>query len=142
MKILWITNILFPDICEELGVQAPVTGGWLKSSARALMNEHSDVELAVAACYGGMTLMKKKINDVTYYCLPSNRDSLKYDKELEKVWQEVKDDFRPDLVHIHGTEYTHGLAFLRACGAEGVVISIQGFGWGCVPPKDKGGQPR
>ncbi len=127
MKILWITNILFPDICKELGLAAPVVGGWMKSSAAALLETHADVELAVAACYRGDRLLKKNIGSVTYFCLPSDHNNLKYDSNLENIWREVYEDFKPDVTHIHGTEYAHGLAFLRAFGANNVVISIQGF---------------
>lgn len=34
---------------------------------------------------------------------------------------------QPDVVHIHGTEYTHGLAYIKACGSKNVVISLQGI---------------
>ncbi len=127
MKILWITNILFPDICKELGMASPVVGGWMKSSAAALLDNHADVELAVAACYRGDGLLKKVIGGVTYFCLPSGHNNLKYDSNLENIWRDVYEDFKPDVTHIHGTEYPHGLAFLRAFGANNVVISIQGF---------------
>lgn len=52
MKILWITNVLFPDICEVIGIAPPVTGGWMKSSAQAILNLDNGVELAVASLYG------------------------------------------------------------------------------------------
>ena len=51
----------------------------------------------------------------------------KYNNHLETKWQEVKKDFKPNVIHIHGTEYPHGLAYVRACGSKGVVVSIQGL---------------
>ena len=46
---------------------------------------------------------------------------------MERIWQNVKEESQPDIVHIHGTEFPHGLAYVRACGANHVVVSIQGL---------------
>ena len=128
MKILWITNVLFPDICKEIGRQAPVTGGWMKSLAETLVEVYPDVELAVAALYGsGKPLLEKKIGKVTYFCLPFYEYETDYNPKMERVWKEVKSRFNPDVVHIHGTEYPYGLAYVRANGVQNAVVSIQGL---------------
>ena len=126
MKLLWITNILFPDICERLGVAAPVTGGWMNSSAQALLDIAPGVRLAVATLHG-CEYRKDVINGVVYYCLPFDIYSAKYNVKLEDYWRKVAADFQPDIVHIHGTEFPHGLAYMRGVGAGNVVISIQGL---------------
>lgn len=126
MKLLWITNILFPDICAKLGIKAPVTGGWMKSSAQALMEMNAGMEIAIATLYGNK-FRKDTINGVTYYCLPFNIYENKYDVRMEEYWKKVANDFNPDIVHIHGTEFPHGLAYMRAIGTNDVVISIQGL---------------
>lgn len=128
MKVLWITNILFPDICEELGRPAPVTGGWMKSLADALIAQYPDIELSVATVYGlHHKLFTKQIGRISYYCLPFSESRTEYTKEIEKYWKEIQILIQPDLVHIHGTEYPHGLAYMKACGNGNVVISIQGL---------------
>lgn len=128
MKALWITNILFPDISEHLGVQAPVTGGWMVSLAQAINKNAPHVELAVATLYGeGKNLLEKKIKGVTYYCLPFNSLALEYNPEIEKAWREVKNRYQPNITHLHGTEFPFGLAYLRGCGVENCVVSIQGL---------------
>ncbi len=142
MKLLWITNILFPDICTKLGIQAPVTGGWLKSLAQVLLDLDENIELAVATLHGN-EYRKDVINGVTYYCLPFSIYKLKkYTPAIEQYWKLVTEDFRPDIVHIHGTEYPHGLAYMKAIGTDNVVISIQGlisiiarYSLGQIPPK-------
>lgn len=128
MKILWITNVLFPDICKFLTIDPPVTGGWMKSLAENLIKNHPDVELYVAALYGeNKPTIKQQINNITYYCLPFNPSEPKYYKSQETFWKRIKEDCKPDVVHIHGTEYPHGLAYINANGASNVVISIQGL---------------
>ena len=51
----------------------------------------------------------------------------KYNPDYEHLWIEVRDVVQPDVVHIHGTEFTHGLAYVNACGSKNVVVSIQGL---------------
>ncbi len=128
MKVLWITNILFPDICKDLGRISPVTGGWMKSLADALIKYHPDIELTVAALYGdNKELYSKKNGNITYYCLPFNAFATQYNLTMEPVWQTICKECQPDVVHIHGTEFSHGLAYMRANGCNNVVISIQGL---------------
>lgn len=129
MRILWITNILFPDICKELHRTPPVTGGWMKSLANALLEQYPQIELAVAALYGAQNkqLLEKKINRITYYCLPYNEYHTQYNAAMEMTWKEVANRFNPDVVHIHGTEFPYGLAYLKANGGDNAVISIQGL---------------
>ncbi|MFI3240727.1 MAG: glycosyltransferase [Bacteroidales bacterium] len=127
MKVLWITNIVLPPACEALNIKAPVTGGWMLSSAKRLL-ECSDVELAVATVYNGVDLKSLAVDGITYYLLPSGGKHIaKYNKSLEKYWLQIKGEYVPDIVHIHGTEMAHGLAYIRSCGADSVVASIQGL---------------
>lgn len=86
MKILWITNVLFPDICEVIGITPPVTGGWMKSSAQAILNLNNGVELAVASLYGNK-FRKEVIKEVTYYCLPFDFYNIKYNASEEETWK-------------------------------------------------------
>jgi len=126
MRVLWITNTLFPDVCAALSVEKPVVGGWMYAGARSLLNTIPAITMAVAAIYSGKEMQKMEIGDITYYLLPS-QNYTNYNIKLEQYWKQVKDDFQPDVVHIHGTEYAHGLAYVKACGNKNVVVSIQGL---------------
>ena len=126
MKILWITNIMFPPICEVMNTPIPVTGGWMYSSLKELQKV-KDVEFAIATVYQGKEFIVKQIDNVCYYLLPlGGRSNLKYQPVLETYWQKVQQVFLPDVVHIHGTEFAHGLAYINACSAQNVVISVPG----------------
>lgn len=127
MKVLWITNIMLPPICEELGQKVPAVGGWMFSSLKRLINDTSK-QFAVATVYLGNEFVSKSVNGVDYYLLPlKGKSAICYNKHLESYWRTIKDEFKPDVVHIHGTEYPHGLAYVHACGAENVVVSLQGI---------------
>lgn len=127
MNILWITNIPLPPICNEIGLKTPSVGGWMYSSLKRLKT-NNNIKCGVATVYDGKRLITKDIDNIRYYLLPLRGHSqLKYNKHLEEFWINIKNDFNPDIIHIHGTEYPHGLAYVNACGSKGVVISIQGM---------------
>jgi len=126
MKILWITNLLFPDPCNYLEIPTPIMGGWMYSFAKDLNNDDS-IELAVATVYSGSGKKKIYLDGITYYLLPLKGNNTEYQKQLEPLWQWAVSDFSPNIAHLHGTEYAHGLAFLNACPEIKSVVSIQGL---------------
>lgn len=127
MRILWITNILLPPICKELEMNVPPIGGWMYSSLKRLVTNSND-QFAVATVYSGREFISKEIDDVTYYLLPlKGKSTIKYNKYLEEFWRTINTEYKPDVIHIHGSEYPHGLAYVRACGSKGVVVSLQGI---------------
>lgn len=125
MKILWITNNVMPRFAEKYGLQTSASGSWLIDWADKLSDEPC-IDLAIAFI-GGKTFIKDKIENITYYCLPGNGKSmLFYSHKNENIWKQISADFHPDIVHLHGTEYTHGLAFLRSNPDVKAVVSVQG----------------
>lgn len=125
MKILWIVNTIFPYPAEKIGRKKSNFGGWLNGLADGL-KELANVELAIATLYNGKSVKKFNDGKITYYLIPGIFNE-KYDRKLEKSWKEINDDFKPDLVHIHGTEYAHGLAYQNACEDVKTIVSIQGL---------------
>lgn len=135
MKILWITNTIFPEAESKLLGKKELcgSGGWMLASAEALIN-HKDVELNIATV---STLVHdlQIINGekITYYIIPYGKGNHKYNTEYETYWKLIKKSINPDIVHIHGTEYTHGLAYVNACSTKNVIVSIQGLKSGIAP---------
>ena len=125
MKILWITNTIFPAPSKALGISTPVVGGWMYGLAKQIAAAKG-INLAVAATYSGKNIERFNIENVIYYLLPVNINT-KYQKYLEKYWLKITNEFKPDIVHIHGTEFTHGLACMRICPALKYIVSIQGL---------------
>lgn len=129
MNILWITNITFPEAIIKLRGEGVLksSGGWMLGAAEALV-QHEDIDLTVASLscdVENLTFVKGE--QISYYLLPYGKGNLKYNKEYESCWKIINDKIKPDVVHIHGTEYSHGLAYVNACGAAKVVVSIQGL---------------
>lgn len=126
MRVLWISNIIFPEVCDKLNLAKPSIGGWMYSLLESLKSQ-STIEFSVATTYKGDTLQKYTIDNVVYYLLPLQKSNLKYNRSLELYWQTVVEDFKPDLVHIHGTEYALSLPFLIRCKNVKTIVSIQGI---------------
>lgn len=126
LKILWITNMLLPKPAKALQATTSPSGTWMFDISERLSTE-KDVQLAVACVYG-KEFKKIEIDNVTYYMLPgTGKNMLFYTKRFEKLWKQINAEFQPDIVHLHGTEYSHGLAFLRACPDVTAVVTIQGI---------------
>lgn len=118
--------MVMPELAEYLGIETGSSGTWMIDISK-MLSEDSNCELAIACVYGN-SFRKESINGVTYYLLPGNgKNMLFYTKKYEGIWTGINDEFEPDLVHLHGTEYSHGLSFLRKCPNVPSVVSIQGI---------------
>lgn len=128
MKILWITNIPLPPICHQMNWTIPNGGGWLYSSLNKLLEDNTEDSFAIATVYSGKEFIQKDINGVSFHLLPSRTSNFSaYNKYLEDYWIRIKQSFGPEIIHIHGTEFPIGLSWIRACGVQGAVVSIQGL---------------
>lgn len=125
MKILWIVNTIFSYPASKIGQEKCCFGGWLNGLAN-MLKDNNDIKLAIATVYNGVDIKKFDDGKVIYYLIPG-APALKYNSNLEKYWKIVNEEFKPDLVHIHGTEFAHGLAFINACTNVKTVTSIQGL---------------
>lgn len=129
MTILWISNIDFPEVLSLLnnGKEHKDSGGWLFGAADAI-SMSSDVTLVVASVSKQVKeltyLRGKRIN---YYLVPYGKGNTTYNSAYEEFWRVIQKQLSPDIIHIHGTEYTHGLAYVNTCGAKNVVVSVQGL---------------
>jgi len=110
--------------------------------AKALV-ERGDVQLAVATALNIPESRKENIHNINYYALPLPVKPLKPGElpaSLIEDFRQVLDDFQPDVIHVHGTEYFEGLLTGRGYLNCPTVISIQGiidvyqhYYWGDIP---------
>ena len=85
MKVIWITNILFPESLELLGKSTKFqsSGGWLLGMSEQLSTEYN-IELTVTTVsdlVSDLTFLQgKKIN---YVLIPIGKGNINYNVELE-----------------------------------------------------------
>lgn len=129
MKVLWITNILFPEAQKNLIGKGELkgSGGWMTASAEFLANSEgiSLVVATVSTWVDSLTVIQGEY--IKYYVLPYGKGNKYYNPEYEPLFDYIQQTEKPDVVHIHGTEFTQGLAYVNACGNRNVVVSIQGL---------------
>ena len=129
MNILWITNILLPEAINLLDGQKDLksSGGWILGAAAGLI-ENPTICLSIATVSNLVSELKVLRGDhIVYYVLPFGRGNFRYNREYESLWLQVREMVKPDIVHLHGSEFTHGLSYVNACGSDNVVLSIQGL---------------
>lgn len=120
MKVLWILNSPLPEALTALTGQSEIshaTGSWVCALAEAL-GKDPGVELFTAAPAAAVKRVQKVPGDTaTHYLLPKGWSD----------WRLIQDEVRPDVVHIHGTEYPVSLDYVQRCGSSHVVVSLQGL---------------
>lgn len=125
MKVLWVTNTIFPDLCADLKIGAPNIGGWMYDLAKDVSGS-PDIELAVVTNHEVSGLFEKKINGITYFLIPG-RVKKQYPKHFEIFWEDIIDRFKPDVVHIHGSEFPRAHSLIDRFPHLRYVVSIQGM---------------
>lgn len=113
MRVLWISNVMLPDLTSHLGERESVGGGWMVSLANELKDK---ITLGVFSIY--KETLHHSINDIEYFTAPCVD---------EQSWKKILSQFNPDIIHIHGTEYPHTLQVKRLSGSIPCVASIQGL---------------
>lgn len=129
MNVLWIVNNVLPEAQELLTGDSnyKFSGGWIIGAAEALTKQQ-ELSLTVATCAVGINnLIRLAGKSIVYYLLPYGKGNITINHEYEHYWRQIRDEVKPDIVHIHGTEFSHGYAYVEACGAKNVCVSIQGL---------------
>lgn len=129
MKVLWIVNIVMPEALSLLKGNSThrISGGWLIGAAQELVKQQG-VRLTIATVSKEVKeLTRLEGEKIIYYLLPFGKGNSHINHEYEAMWREVNRIEQPDVIHLHGTEFTHGLAYLEECGSDRVCVSIQGL---------------
>jgi len=120
MKILWLVNIVMPDLAVHLGGTPSVFGGWLSGAMTAV--KQSGHELAVCTTEPSTTRTGRyEIDGVVYYITARTEVEI-----MRKEFRKILADEQPDVVHIYGTEFEHSWAMAQEADREHTLVTIQG----------------
>ena len=129
MRVLWVVNVKLPELSNILSEKPQPYGGWLINTSIELA-KLNNFELAIAFPNGREDGFNKYIGEqITYYGF-QNTDKVFFNNLKDhEIFFGIIEDFKPDLVHIFGTEYPHTLSMVNACEKNGIncVVSIQGL---------------
>lgn len=138
MKVLWSILIEFPPLAIKLNHSIPSSCGWLYASAKAILKLMPELKLGVAVYSYGDDYEEYDIDGISYYLIPS-KNMTKPDKKQVESCRRTISEFKPDLIHVHGTE--HSLAQAMVVANEGrirTLANIQGLATGIAPMADGG----
>lgn len=128
MRVLWLVNSPFPEALQLLTGKESTkkgSGGWQIAAAEQLSQEKG-IKMWVAS--SSMLVKKMEVLQGALIChiiLPRAKDESVQD--APKMWRRIINEYHPDIVHIHGTEYHHGISFINSIGSDNVVVSVQGL---------------
>lgn len=130
MRVLWVINQCIPVIARHLNIEVPNKEGWLSGLSEKLIAEKNE-DLTLGICFdAGFEYGRYKGEyEVTAYGYDDDRSNPEiYDESLEYRFSEIIEDFKPDVIHIFGTEYPHTLAVCKAAkDPSKILIGIQGL---------------
>ena len=115
MKILWLVNIVMPELAVHLGEKPSVFGGWLTGALEAIRAEGHGIVICTT---------RKNAHEVRF-CPDLNTTYLLLDTETD--FSHVLQKEAPDLVHIWGTEFPQSWALAKVSDPKKTLVSIQGL---------------
>ena len=127
MKVLWILNMVLPFVAKELSISTLFSGGWLVDYANQLAKDEN-VELATMTYANVDKPMDVVVGNIRNYIFPGAGKRLLFNsKQCLRDCQKVLDSFKPDIIHIHGTEYAIGYSMVKLQTNIPTVLTIQGI---------------
>lgn len=135
MRVLWVCNIMPPVIGQYLGKECSVKEGWISGILMRLVKEKEEVELAISYPVAEVSEEEKKEviieNKKKITCYGFAEDTVHPENYggpvLEKRMGDIVKDFKPEVVHIFGTEYGHALAAAKAFdNPKRTLVGLQG----------------
>ena len=127
MKVLWILNMVLPNVASELGMKTSYSGGWLVDYANKLAEDPS-IELATMTYANVEQDIDREVCGMRNFIFAGGGKRLLFDNSrTEKDCRKVLEEFQPDIIHIHGTEYAIGAAMVKLNPPIPMVLTIQGI---------------
>lgn len=124
MRIMWVCN-LSTTIKANSTEESKAFGGWMTSMAM-LLKDKPEIKLAI--CYpqstGGDLEREESCGILFWGFYVQNR--CQYDENVFKLLKKVEEDFKPDIIHIFGTEFPHSF-FAMKLNLSRTLVSIQGL---------------
>ena len=128
MRVLWSVFIVFPEVADMVGMKPLYACTWVRAMAEKF-RYRDDVQLAVVSVGNSKELQKFEVNNISFYFLPGGKKVYSTGGGLltENAWKEVIEDFKPDVIHVYGTEYAQNRALVKMNQEVPIVISLQGI---------------
>ena len=121
MRILWLVNIVMPELAEHIGLEATVFGGWLIGALNAVRSAGHDL-IVCTTRDDGKLCGKYDVRGVTYYIVPKSDMP-----SMQASFRTILESEQPDVVHLYGTEFEQAWALASQSDPEKTLVSVQGL---------------
>lgn len=119
MKVLWVCNVPFANVADYFGLGKQVAGGWMSSLAEELVCSADQIDLVVVAPYSGNSVLSDEIDSIKHVLVPFFK--------IKNGWRDIIESIKPDLVHLHGSEYDYSLTLIEMFPNLKYLLSVQGI---------------
>lgn len=127
MKILWVLNMMLPDAAKALGKGTSTSGTWLLDYVHSIKSD-DDIQLATMTYAKVEKLEVTTVDGIRHYVFPGGGKRLLFSsKKTIEDCKYVIDDFKPDIIHLHGTEYAMAYAMVQLQPTQPMILTIQGI---------------
>lgn len=128
MRILWVTSNVFEVFFPFVEGKPTRGGSWIAPLFYSIYQQQNVKLGSITPVINGVE-QKKEIDDVTYYSIPiSKNENLRdMNRSLINAYLRVINDFKPEIIHIHGIENNFGLLRKYVDRKIPIVCSIQGI---------------
>jgi glycosyltransferase involved in cell wall biosynthesis len=112
-----------------LKIPAIKGGGWLVALSQALA-QNGAIDLGVASCVSNGSPIRISAGGIQHFTVPVRNKSsrlLRPTKDTLSRYQDIVDQFSPDLIHVHGTEWFGGLVTAENRMARPTIVALQGL---------------
>ena len=135
MRVLWVCNIMPPIIGQYMGKECSVKEGWISGILARILREEEQIELGISYPVTEQSEETKTIiqidNNKNIACYGFVEDMVNPEnyggEQLENRLKDIIDDFKPEVLHIFGTEYGHALAAAKVMDdPKHTLVGLQG----------------
>ena len=135
VRVLWICNLIIPEFCEAYNVKTTVLEGWMSGMYREI-RRHQEYEIACCFPIIDESRMKSgNIDGMRFYSFHAAMNKKGFKGNGVYEFLNIYKFFKPDIIHIWGSEYYHSKAAVMAAKELGisdrVIIHVQGLVSAC-----------
>lgn len=121
MKILWLVNIVMPELAEHLGEKPSVFGGWLSGALEAVRSSGYELVICTTEQTGRHT-GRYEVNGIVYHVVKREDFS-----SMQSAFRTILAEEKPNVVHLYGTEFEHTWVMANITDPEKTLVSVQGL---------------
>lgn len=128
MRIMWTVFVTFPEVADKIHRKSEYACTWARALAEQI-RYRDDMELAIVSVADEAEVKKFTVDCVDFYFLPYRKEIMRNGggEKAKQAWKQILDDFKPDVIHIHGSESLVPYELIKLQPNIPMFITLQGI---------------